>query len=104
MRTSYHARARIVQRDESANCHSDAKRLAKIAFRSGDTIDKYQKYPKFFAYLSKRRRESQTCRVRIYRENIYIWKGNQRTLITVHPIPDIFVKEMEEVDLKCSSS
>lgn len=83
------------------NCHSDAKRLAKIAFSSGDTIDKYQKYPKFFSYLSSRRNESQTCRVRIYRGNIYIWKGSKKTLITVHPIPDRFVKEMEEVNLEC---
>lgn len=97
MRTSYHARARIVQRDEIASCHNDAKRLAKIAFLSGDTIDKYQKYPKFFDYLSKRRNESQTCRVRIYRGNIYIWKGSKKTLITAHPIPDRFIKEMEEI-------
>lgn len=96
MRTSYHARARIVQRDESANSHCDAKRLAKIAFKSGDTIDRYQKYPLFFAYLSKRRNESQTCRVRIYRGNIYIWKGSNKTLITAHPIPNRFLKEMED--------
>lgn len=98
MRTSYHARARIVQRDESANCHNDAKRLAKIAFNSGDTIDRYQKYPLFFSYLSRRRGESATCRVRIYRGNIYIWKGAKKTLVTAHPIPDRFVKEMEEKD------
>lgn len=95
MRTSYHARTRIVQRDEIANSHNDAKKLAKIAFNSGDTINKYEKYPQFFAYLSRRRNESQTCRVRIYRGNIYIWKGSKKTLITAHPIPDRFLKEME---------
>ena len=98
MRTSYHARARIVERDESANCHNDAKKLAKIAFNSGDTINCYQKYPKFFAYLSYRRGESATCRVRVYRGNIYIWKGSKKTLVTAHPIPERFIKEMEEKD------
>lgn len=95
MRTSYHARARIVERDSTANCHNDAKRLAKIAFKSGDTINNYQQYPKFFSYLSRRRNESATCRIRIYNGNIYIWKGNKKTLITAHPIPDRFIREME---------
>lgn len=97
MRTSYHARARIVERDSAANCHNDAKRLAKIAFKSGDTINSYQQYPKFFSYLSSRRNESATCRVRIYNGNIYIWKGSKKTLITAHPIPDRFIREMETV-------
>lgn len=100
MRTSYHARARIVQRDEGVDCHAAAKKVAKIAFRSGSTINNFQRYPKFFRYLSDRRDESNTCRVRVYRGNIYIWKGNTRTLITCHPIPDRFVQEMKEVDGK----
>lgn len=98
MRTSYHARARIVQRDKLANSHNDAKKLAKIAFNSGDTINKFEKYPKFFSYLNSRKEESQTCRVRVYRGNIYIWKGKNKTLITTHPIPDRFLKEMEVVN------
>lgn len=98
MRISYHARARIVQRDDSANSHNDAKKLAKIAFNSGTTIDRFQKYPKFFAYLCDRRNESATCRVRVYRGNIYIWKGTQKKLITAHPIPDRFIKEMEAIN------
>lgn len=98
MRTSYHARARLVQRDENAISHNDAKKLAKIAFNSGDTINMYQRYPKFFNYLSRRRSESATCRVRIYRGNIYIWKGSKKTLVTAHPIPDRFLKEMREID------
>ncbi len=100
MRTSYHARARIVQRDVETECHSDAKKVAKIAFRSGATINQFQRYPKFFRYLSDRRDESNTCRVRVYRGNIYIWKGNTKTLITCHPIPDRFIQEMKEVDSK----
>lgn len=100
MRTSYHARARIVQRDGETGCRSDAKKVAKIAFRSGATINQFQRYPKFFCYLSDRRDESNTCRIRVYRGNIYIWKGNTKTLITCHPIPDRFIQEMKEVDSK----
>lgn len=98
MRTSHHARKRIVERDEIANNHCDAKKLAKIAFNSGYTINHYQRYPSFFAYLSNRKRESTTCRIRVYRGNIYIWKGSNKTLVTAHPIPDRFIKEMEEVN------
>lgn len=98
MRTSHHARARIVQRDEETECSAEAKKVAKVAFRSGDTINQFHRYPKFFQYLISRRDESNTCRIRIYRGNIYIWKGNTKTLITCHPIPDRFIQEMEEID------
>lgn len=96
MRISYHAKTRIVERNENTNNHNEAKKLAKIAFNSGNTINSYQKYPEFFAYLSQRRYESATCRVRVYRGNIFIWKGNKKTLVTAHPIPERFIKEMEE--------
>lgn len=98
MRISYHAKKRIVQRDENSRNHEDAKRLAKTAFNSGDTINSYQKYPKFFDYLKRRIDESNTCTIRIYRGNIYIWKGKSKTLITCHEIPARFIKEMEEVN------
>jgi len=98
MRTSYHSRSRLVERNEDIRCHPEAKKLAKLAFKCGDTINNYQRYPQFFSYLSSRRNESITCRIRIYRGNIYIWKGNNKTLVTAHPIPDRFIKEMEEKD------
>lgn len=100
MRISFHAKKRLVQRDNNANCHTDAKKLAKIAFNSGDTINAYQKYPQFFAYLTRRRNESATCRIRIYHGNIYIWKGSKKTLVTAHPIPERFKEEIRSYEEK----
>lgn len=98
MRTSSHSRDRIVERDELAESRADAKKVAKTAYRKGATINQYQKYPKFFKYLQSRRGESASCSVRIYRDNIYIWKGSKKTLITCHPIPNRFLEEIAEVD------
>ncbi len=98
MRTSFHARGRIVERDEEVNSRVEAKKVAKMAFRCGAVIGDFQKYPKFYDYLSRRRSESNTCRVRIFRGNIYIWKGKTKTLITCHPIPDRFVAEMQKIN------
>lgn len=100
MRASDHAKDRIVERNDHIGNRAQAKKVAKIAFRTGQTINQFQKYPKFFNYLSSRRKESCTCRIRIYKDNIYIWKGRSKTLITCHPIPDRFVEEINEINQK----
>lgn len=90
-----HSKERIIQRTEGCSNFAEAKSLAKLARISGATINQFQLYPKFFAYLQNKKRQSNTCSIRIYRGNIYIWRG-KNSLVTAHPIPDRFIKEMEE--------
>ena len=90
-----HSKERLVQRDEKCENFAEAKKLAKQAKRSGATINQFQRFPKFFTYLQNKRNQTNTCSIRVYRGNIYIWQGKD-TLITAHPIPIRFIKEMEE--------
>ena len=96
-RVSNHGKHRIVERDTLSNSFADAKRTAKVAWRSGLTINHFQAYPKFFEYLvGKRGQACNNCSIRIYRGNIYVWRGKHHTLVTAHPIPDRFLEEMSE--------
>lgn len=97
-----HSKQRIVQRTEGCETFAEAKKLAKQVKRSGSTINEFQRYPHFFSYLQNKRNQTNTCSIRIYRGNIYIWRGKD-TLVTAHPIPDRYIKEMEEIDNDCIS-
>ncbi len=90
-----HSKKRIVERDEEVNTFAEAERAAKIAWRSGKTINNFQKYPEFFSYLRNKRDQSTTCSIRVYRGNIYIYRGSNKTLLTAYPIPDRFMEELE---------
>lgn len=92
-----HSKQRIVERTEDNKSYADAKRTAKVAWKSGKTINSYQKYPKFFSYLQNKRKQSNTCSIRIYKGNIYIWRGARKCLLTAHPIPDRYLEEIEKV-------
>lgn len=96
-----HSKERIVQRTEGCESFAEAKKLAKQAKRSGATINQFQKFPKFFSYLQNKRNQTNTCSIRVYRGNIYIWRGKD-TLITAHPIPERYIKEMEAIGDDCS--
>ena len=98
MRVSTHGKYRIIERDSGVSCAAEAKRVAKLAYSSGKTIGEFQKTPKFFNYLQNKRDQTRNCSIRVYRGNIYIWKGDRRTLVTAHPIPARFKKELEEVE------
>lgn len=100
-RMSRHSKERSVERVDGVESFSDAKRYARQARISGKTIDKFIKYPHFFSYLQNKNSQTNTCTVRVYRDNIYIWRGNRQTLVTVHPIPDRYKKEMEAIDSQC---
>ena len=93
-----HSKQRIIERTDGIDTFAEAKRLAKQAKTSGKTLNNFQRYPKFFSYLQGKKNQTNDCLIRIYRGNIYIWKGKHRTLVTAHPIPDRFIKEIEEVD------
>lgn len=96
-RITRHSKERIVQRTDGCTSFAEAKKLAKQAKCSGATINQFQKFPRFFSYLQNKRNQTNTCSIRIYRGNIYIWRGKD-TLITAHPIPERYVKEMEAID------
>ena len=87
---SKHSKERIVERDSEVQNFAEAKRVARHAFASGKTIDAYIKYPEFFRYLQHKKSQSYDCSIRIYRGNIFIWRGKSKILVTAHPIPDRF--------------
>lgn len=97
-RLTRHSKERIVERNNSITNIADAKRLAKIAWRSGKERGAFSKYPKFFSYLANKQSQSNTCSIRIYQDNIYIWRGKNRSLVTSHPIPDRYLEEMDEIN------
>lgn len=96
-RITQHSKQRIVERTDGVGSFSEAKRLAKQARRSGQTLNEFQKYPRFFSYLQSKRNQTNTCSIRIYRGNIYIWRG-KNTLVTAHQIPDRYLEEMRQID------
>ena len=97
-RLSNHSKERSVERVEGVETFSDAKKCAKQAKQTGATIDKFIRYPNFYSYLQNKRYQTATTRIRIFKDNIYIWRGNNQTLVTVHPIPDRYKDEMEVID------
>lgn len=88
-----HSKERIVERTNGVNSLYEAKKLAKQARISGKTINDFQKYPRFFSYLQNKKRQTNSCSIRIYRNNIYIWRG-KNILVTAHPIPERYLEEM----------
>lgn len=94
---SKHSKERIVERTDGVNSFAEAKKLAKQAWRSGKTINHFQKCENFSNYLRTKRDQTRTCSIRVYKNNIYIWRG-KKTLVTVHPIPDRFIEEIGEVN------
>ena len=95
---SDHAKERSKERVEGVETNYDAKRFARQARISGKPIGNFQRYPKFFSYLQNKKNQTATTRIRVYKDNIYIWRGSNQTLVTVHPIPDRYKEEMKEVD------
>lgn len=94
MNLSRHSKERSVERVERINCFAEAKRNAKIAYRAGKTISYYDSKPQFSAYLQSRKRTSNSSTIRVYKGNIYIWRGKHKTLTTVLPIPERFIEEL----------
>lgn len=94
MNLSRHSKERSVERVGNVNCFAEAKRNAKIAYRAGKTISYYDSKPQFSAYLQSRKRTSNSSTIRVYKGNIYIWRGKHKTLTTVLPIPERFIEEL----------
>lgn len=98
MRITRHGKQRIVERDEGVKSIAEAKQVAKLAFRSGKTINDFQKCKNFSRYLRYKASQTCECSVKVYRGNIYIWKGRQKSLITAYPIPERFHEELEAMN------
>lgn len=98
MRITKHSKQRIIERDNGVSSVAEAKKVAKLAFRSGKRVGDFQKCPKFFNYLQNKAAQTYECSVRVYRGNIYIWRGRKHTLVTAHPIPDRFHEELKELE------
>lgn len=96
MQITRHSKQRIVQRS-NANFFCEAVKIAKIAYRSGKTINYYADCRKFSEYLRRKRAQTCECSIRVYQGNIFIWKGRSHVLVTAHPIPVRFKTELEAV-------
>lgn len=97
-RMSNHSKERSLERVEGIDTIPEAKQAEKQAFLYGKTLNSFLRYPKFFAYLQTKRGQTNTTSIRVFKDHIYIWRGKNRTLITVMPIPDRFKEEMRRID------
>jgi hypothetical protein len=95
-----HSKERIIERTEGVSSFVEAKRIAKQAWLYGNTINYYQSYDKFFSYLQNKKSQTNSCSVRVYKGNIYVWRGKKRKLMTAHPIPKRYIKEMEKKNIE----
>lgn len=96
MQITRHSKERIIERTSDINSFYEAKKAAKIAFIKGKTINDFQKYFCFYSYLKNKKAQSNSCSIRVYKGNIYVWRGRDHILVTAFPIPDKFKKEIEE--------
>ena len=93
-----HAKQRIVQRDDSVNTIAVAKRNAKIAYNSGYKIHELAGYcPHITAWMRRKKGQNgNDAKVRLYQNNLYIWRGKKKRLVTVLPLCENFQRELNE--------
>lgn len=99
MRITKHAKERIIERNELVNSVAMAERNAKIAFRSGITIGRVDKLsPELASYMrNKKHRNGSNSTIRIYQNNVYVWRGDNHRLVTAHPVPEYLKEEAAKV-------
>lgn len=98
MTITKHSKQRIVERVNGTDNFLEAKKDAKNALIKGQTIADFYNYPRFFDYLIAKRSQTNSCSIRVYKGNIFIWRGRKKILVTVHPIPDRFKEEILSLD------
>lgn len=95
MRISAHSKQRIIERNQEIGNVAAAKREARQAHSQGSSPDKFRKFPKFYDYLLNKASRSNTCYVKVYHNNVYIWRGKKtKTLVTSYPIPKRYQEEL----------
>ncbi len=99
MRITKHAKERIKERHEDIDSLAMAERNAKIAFRSGLTISDVSKVSEALAnYMrAKKRRNGSNATIRIYQNYVYVWRGDNHRLVTMHPLPEKFQEKGPEL-------
>lgn len=95
-RASYHGKERLVQRLEEVNNFEDAKKMEAIAWHSGKTINHFQSYPRTYSYLRYKKNRTNECSIRVYRNNLFIWRGKKRKFVTAYPLPQALLDEIEK--------
>lgn len=95
-----HAKERLVERNDSVNSFKMAERNAKIAFRSGYKIHQLARdFPRIAQWMqNKKDQNGGAAKVRLYQNNLYIWRSKANRLITVIPLCEDFQKELEKLN------
>ena len=96
-----HAKQRIQERNELVTSTALAKRNAKIAYNSGYKIHQLAGYcPHITAWMRKKKGQNgNDAKVRLYQDNLYIWKGKKNRLVTVIPLTEENKQELRKA--KC---
>lgn len=83
-RYTKHGKRRVIERvDTSQKVNS----LARIVSKNGKSKDMYNGI--FHQYLVSK--SSNRARVKVYKDNIYIFSKNTKRLITTYPVPDKYL-------------
>jgi hypothetical protein len=98
MQITKHAKERIKERNESIDsCHL-AKRNAKIAYNSGYKIHELARdCPRIARWMQKKKDQNgNSAKVRLYQNNLYIWRSKANRLVTVIPLCKDFQEELKK--------
>lgn len=92
-----HAKQRIQERNESVNSAAMAKRNAKIAYNSGYKIHQLARdCPRIARWMQKKKDQNGgAAKVRLYQNNLYIWRSKANRLITVLPLCEELQEELK---------
>ena len=101
MTITQHGKMRLVERNDKVDNYEAAKRNAKIAFNSGYCIHQLAEHcPRTADWMRcKKEKNGRTARVRLYQNNLYLWRGTHKNFITAIPLPKILRKEVESYEL-----
>lgn len=105
MLITQHAKQRIQERNDTINSVALAKRNAKIAYHSGYKIHQLAGYcPHITAWMRKKKGQNgNDAKVRLYQNNLYIWRGKKNRLITVLPLHEKHLEELKEAECQINA-
>lgn len=101
MTITQHSKQRLIERNDKVDNYENAKRNAKVAFNSGYCIHNLaESCPRTADWMRyKKEKNGRTARVRLYQNNLYLWRGQHKRLITVIPLPKVLREEVEKYEL-----
>ena len=105
MLITQHAKQRIQERNDTIDSVALAKRNAKIAYHSGYKIYQLAGHcPHITAWMRKKKGQNgNDAKVRLYQNNLYIWKGKKNRLITVLPLHEKHLEELKEAECQINA-